>query len=183
MADCITCKRNEGTVLYMPSDNFTSHDLLSAGTKMCKQCHEIVTDRNSRTSNWILEDTKITFFKRDKVIETLLRHKVVPFILYCTQTYKTQGFLKLMARPNLTNEVYHIGFDRDVVQVRQSHLTYLVDLIVRARTAGWSKKELTGDPYIKRYEDRVLCDEVHAAQSEPVWELLVWADMTEVKKK
>ena len=183
MNACIACKIQVGEVEFKPSSNFMSHDLLAAGNMMCKLCHHIITSRESRTTNWLMEGIEQLHFKRDRAYEILLRHKVPPFVLYFTQTFKTQGFIQLLSRRNLSNEEYCIGFDRDLIWVRQTQIIYLIDLIHRARELGFGKRELVEGPYIKHYEHRTLCNEINSARNEQVWPLLVWADTTDLKKK
>ena len=139
-------------------------------------CAALCRDRNSRTKNWLKSKDGITFFKRDGILEHLESRKKIPFTFYTTSTYKTQGFLYLMSRPNYSNDKYIVGHDREQIPVEQKWIAPMLDVIRKAREKKFTKSELsTGILHTHRWKDRTLCEKIIQLARKPMWRLLVFA--------
>ena len=183
---CITCKSSVDSVQPPPfSDNFSSWSVLSDGDGICTVCNDLIKDKRARMSMWLMENDgkKITFFKRDRISEFLEAEKTTPFILYLTETYKTQGFLNILPRKNYSNEKFIIGFDRDVIPIDMKHYDLMRDTIRMAREKRFTKNELLTMPHTNRWEDRELCETIMRLKQIPMWRVMVYADSTTIQRK
>lgn len=191
------CKTSNIPVPYPAkfSDNFHGADLLSDGDGLCVVCNHVKSDRIYRMSNWVMSDidfaggtSTIHTFKHDDIIPIIRKAAAggfkKPYVIYVTKTYKVQGWLSLMFRPNLSDKYCIVGFDREVVKVDYRDLDSILEVIKTARVNRWTKAELLTVPHTHRYENRELVRDVEVAKMVAglAWDLLVYGDVTEVPK-
>ena len=154
--------------------NFTSHqDLATPNHGLCGSCKRLIRDRTSRSKSWIIENGKRTILERADWIPTLLRDKVVPFILYLTTTHQQQGFIRVMRRPNHNNSVYVLAHDRDVITTTPQIVRNLLDAANHLRCQRWTKDEMTGEPAAERYRDAAAIARWREARTHAVWPVVV----------
>ena len=177
---CIMCRQNS-TIVDMGkfSSNFTEYAELSYGEGVCEKCHEIKSNKMYRMSCWIIEDGITTFFKRADIYDVLCRDKKPPFTIYITKTFKTQGYLRILYRPNISQDNFVVGLDREVIPVRRKEIPTLIEFIKSCREQGYTKSELLNGPHTRRYVDRVTCDKINVYRNISMWKILVYGDMTE----
>lgn len=171
---CMMCATASDTVRpYRFGTNFTAYNELSAGDGLCRTCADLISDRTSRQKSWIIENGRRTILERADWIPTMLRDKVVPFILYLTSTHKTQGFVPLMRRPNMGNRTFVLAHDRDVIRVDRGSLDGLLDTAGSLRERRWSKAEMAGEPGTGRHADSAAMERWRSARANPAWPVVV----------
>lgn len=176
MKMCMVCKQQtEKTTKPVFSDNFTSWNLLADGDGLCDVCQEVTHDQRYRKSNWILENGKVEFFKRDSMLEILKRTKKAPFIIYLTETFKKQGFFNIMSRPNYNNDKFIVGFDYDLIKVDTSKISEFESTAREAREKKFSKTELLTEPKTHHWEFEELCKKIKTYKRDQLWRLVVFA--------
>ncbi len=190
---CIACKRpfQDAPALLPFSGNFNEWHLLSDGAGLCRRDHRLFADNRSRFSCWILagcdrDDAALAEFKWADAPRVLRARKRTPFILYFTTTFKTQGFVQLLARPNYSNDRYVTAIDRLLVDVRQDILLSLLSLVREARLLRFTREEmLQGSPYTAHWAHRDVCERIIAAHAAhgSLWMLAVQADQTRMPEK
>lgn len=172
---CAICKSSENVNHELkPSDNFTAWSVLSYGTDICDSCNGIMTNQKYRGSSWIIQNGKTTFFKRDSVLDVLKSEKQKPFIIYITESYKKQGFLNILSRPNYNNEKFFVGFDNDVICVDIEKLQKYEKIAHEAREKKFTKTELLTAPRTHHWEHEKLCITVMKYNHDPLWRLVVF---------
>ena len=184
----MACKRRfENTPAQLPfSNSFTEWHQLCDGDGLCVRDHRLIADNRSRFSCWIMaacdrEDATLAEFKWSDAPRILRSRKRTPFVLYFTTSFKTQGFLQLLARPNYANDRYVTAIDRLRVDVVQADLLALMAMVREARLLRFTREELLrGQPYTVRWQHRDLCERILAARGRhgALWTLAVQADQT-----
>ena len=173
MTYCVLCAVDVDTVEFKPKSNFTAFNEIRNGDGICRDCNKLMLDRTSRQSSWILEGAKRTLFKRAEWLDVLRREKETPFVLYFTKSYKTQGFIPLLSRPNLNNDTYVVGLDRTVIRVIQAELPKLVAAGQQLRKSRWSKEEMLTRPKTERYMNMSDVETWYRVRSNQAWPLVV----------
>ena len=184
---CIACKRPfENAPARLPfSDGFNEWQHMSDGDGLCWRCHRLFADKRSRFSCWMMErcdrdDSVLQEFKWSQASLHLLAHKQTPFMIYLTETFKTQGFAQLLSRPNYSNDRYVTTIDRLRVDVKRDVLIRLLALVNRARLLRFTYKEMLTVPFTAHWDHRDMCEDIIDAKNRhgPLWTLAVQADQT-----
>jgi len=170
------CKATvENTIKPRFSDNFMAWPLLSDGNGICDFCNKIMKDQTYRKSCWIIENGKTEFFKREKITDIIQKEKTTPFLIYVTESYKKQGFINILSRPNFSNKKFIIAFDNSVISIDTEKYSALFSLAKEAREKKFSKTELLTQPNVKHWEYEDLCISIMKVKHDPTWRLAVFA--------
>mgnify|MGYP000906716640 CR=1 FL=1 len=172
------CETDNGHSRKVISDNFTAWDRLGSGDVVCPGCNHIYTTRLYKNM-WAVNETEFRELKKVDLKQVLLTPPKPPFIIYLTQTYKTQGWLNLINRVQESKTNYVIGFDYNLIRVDTKKLEEYCNLITELLEKKIMKTELsTGQLKAKSYEklgyDMELIEKIKTLVGNPLWDLTIF---------
>lgn len=151
---------------------------MGSGDVVCPECNHIYTDRIYKNA-WVSTESEFRELKRADIKQVLLFPPEPPFVIYITQTWKTQGWLNLINRVQESKTNYIIGFDYSLILVNtvklEEHCTLIASIIERKIT----KTELqTGQFKAKSYEklgyNFELIEKLKLLVGNPLWNLAIF---------
>ncbi|MFW9872930.1 MAG: hypothetical protein ACFFG0_07500 [Candidatus Thorarchaeota archaeon] len=176
--DCVLCGRTteNGNKIDF-SSKFTNWNLLQSGNCLCPNCYELSRNQTYRRKMWYVNREDIIFFKKEDILNVLLKPPKPPFAIYVTKTWKKQGFLKLINKVNLSSNRFFLGYDMKVILIVLKKFKEMVLIAKELRKKNITKTELrTGHFYASHFKNVELSLIMRIRQEfvkTPQWELII----------
>lgn len=176
---CVVCGRETDQGLEISySQKFTNYNLLNAGNCICPNCYELTRNQKYRRSMWVVNRNRITFFKKDKMLQHILNPPDPPFGMYLTRTWQKQGFFKLIDKVNYSRKNFVVALDMQLIRVNLEIAKKMASIAQNLRVKKITKKELrTGRFYAHRYKDIHIseAEKVREYANQNLWRLIIYA--------
>jgi hypothetical protein len=151
---CAICGVTSSSLVFLAlRKTFTGAEYINDGGLACPWCNHLYEDQSYRYHNFIVTARRYLQLKPGEVLPALFSVDAaeLPFVLYTTETYQKQGYLRLARRGvNYSLDMFTAALD--TVLLYMSRATLLKDL----RFIAWCMREgiyrqelLAGKPKLK----------------------------------
>lgn len=159
------------------SDTFTQFQWMEDGNVVCEYCHHFLKNSEYRRNSWMVEGDEFQIFKRDRIIEILLREKKEPFFVFVTRQGRKHGWFLGMRRLNYSQERWWMVFEDKLIYVTSRELMKMVDVGRKLREEKVAKQEMMSGNYKVKTVKKVGIEVVRKARefvNKPLWEVVVY---------
>lgn len=130
---------------FQAPDTFTAAEYLHGFEMICPACNQLYQNPTYRNNNWLLTAKTFEILDRGHILSKLcmLSPEEMPFCLYTTDTYKKQGYLRLIRSGlNYNLEFITIAWDAFLLMTSLKQIKQYVHIGLWAKNQGVYQSEL-----------------------------------------